>query len=93
MNDSKITDCKVWELVRRTLFIFSFASFFFFLFFSGYSVSQAEESWEEAKANLENLNCEDTWNVLWTFAKQGNLEARFVLFVQLVPPPLICTQC
>ena len=50
------------------------------------------DDWSAAKTHLEKIGgnkdgCEDSWSVLWHWAKKGNLEARFTLFVLMLPGP------
>lgn len=56
------------------------------------SQSSDLDGWLAVKASLEKsgqgLNhCEESWDVLWPWAKKGNLEARFTLFFLMTPPP------
>lgn len=48
-------------------------------------------SWEKSKTYIEKINsnefCEERWDVLWHWAKNGNLEARFMILFLLNPPP------
>lgn len=50
-----------------------------------------DSDWASAKARFEELGqegeCEKLWNVLWPWAKAGNLEARLYLFLITTPPP------
>jgi hypothetical protein len=51
--------------------------------FPSYAAEDAE--WSEDKIKLEKLTsegkCDEYWDVLWPWAKQGNLEARRLLFI------------
>lgn len=60
------------------------------------ALAQAEADWDEDKAlvvkaqtadSLNENECVDTWNILWTWSKRGNLEARAMLFQNLLPLP------
>lgn len=55
------------------------------------SVADEAAEWEEAQnrlALIEGENrCEELWDILWPFAKSGNIEARKSLLFLMAPPP------
>lgn len=61
------------------------------LFFSiGAKAAEKDSVWQADKARLENLKsenisdekrCQETWDILWSWSKRGNLEARATLFM------------
>lgn len=62
----------------------------FIVLLSAKSAFAADLGWVEriqpflSKAGKEK-NCQAMWNILWPEAKAGNLQARFALFVYLLP--------
>lgn len=56
------------------------------------SPAPQDPQWEADMKRLGELgasqkDCDERWNILWPRAKKGNLEARLVLFMQLMPGP------
>jgi hypothetical protein len=58
-------------------------------------IAQDDSEWLADKARLEKLRsenltneelCQKTWDILWSWSKKGNLEARAWLFFLLLPP-------
>lgn len=50
-----------------------------------------EPAWIADRGLLQELlkqhACDKVWATLWPWAKRGNMEARFLLFMLMVPPP------
>lgn len=72
---------------------FSFMLVLLVLFSIPSHAKEEKPSWVEDKAHLEELisenKCTEYWDVLWPWAKKGNLEARAWLFILMAPPPKI----
>lgn len=62
-----------------------------FLFATASCFAASEDpAWLAEKERFKNVitnenRCYETWNVLWPWAKKGNLEARAMLFVAITP--------
>ncbi|MCC7305011.1 MAG: hypothetical protein IT558_01995 [Alphaproteobacteria bacterium] len=58
---------------------------------NSFTTQSQDPEWLAAKKSLENLvqeeKCSEYWNILWPWAKKGNLEARALLLISLAPPP------
>lgn len=50
-----------------------------------------DSAWIEDRQLLQGLlkehACDRVWTTLWPWAKRGNMEARFLIFMLMVPPP------
>ena len=64
---------------------------------AGVAFSKDVDTWESDKKKIENMSgesaCEDRWNIIWKWAKKGNLEARYYMFVLMVPLPDMSSLC
>jgi hypothetical protein len=64
-----------------------------FIAFAGDATKKDRQSeeWLETKNKLQELvkgeKCEEYWDLLWPWAKKGNLEARVDLLTLMAPPP------
>ncbi|MCG7870491.1 MAG: hypothetical protein JAZ11_00125 [Candidatus Thiodiazotropha lotti] len=54
-------------------------------------VAEDNPEWLADKARLESLTeenrCEEQWNILWKWAKRGNMQARSMIYFLMVPSP------
>lgn len=53
--------------------------------------SSDDPAWIADRGHLQALlkehACDKVWKTLWPWAKRGNMEARFLIFMLMVPPP------
>ncbi len=82
--------------IRVCLFLFVLS-----LFISSIAKAEDDPAWLADKARLEKLSsenlseekeCQVTWDILWNWAKKGNLEARADLFYYSFPAGLHAPQ-
>lgn len=72
---------------------FSIVSILIFAFMvSGCVFADSKITWQKISKQIEELpddnnRCEKVWNILWPLAKKGNMSARYMLLVGMMPPP------
>lgn len=63
--------------------------FLFFIFFQfNVAFAQDDGDWIRVVQSAQNeQDCQKLWSVVWSEAKEGNLQARFGLYSLFMPPP------